>query len=346
MIVTLTANPSIDRTVVLESELVRGGVHRALTTVSDPGGKGVNVARVMTASGVQAMAVLPAAQGDPLLDALSAAGVRYCAVPTDGLARTNVTVSEPGGTTTKINEPGARLGEDTTSALFDAVVDLGRDATWVALSGSLPPGVPADWYGRLMRALRSTPCKVAVDTSDAPLLALAGSFPDTAPDLIKPNSEELAQLTGVDAQQLERAAAAGDPTAAVEASRLLLERGVGAVLATLGSAGAVLVTPEGAWFATPPRIDAISTVGAGDSSLAGYILADIERCAPADRIRRAVAYGTAATALPGTTLPTPEQAHPEQVTVHSVDSLDIQFESPPETSQPRTSPSPRSSTLS
>ncbi|SNS25844.1 1-phosphofructokinase family hexose kinase [Rhodococcoides kyotonense] len=323
MIVTLTANPSIDRTVVLDSELVRGGVHRASTTSQDPGGKGVNVARVLTSAGVQAMAVLPASTGDPLLEALNSAGVRYCAVPSDGLARTNITVSEPGGTTTKINEPGSPLSVTTRDALFDTILDLGRDAAWVALSGSLPPGIAGGWYADLVRALRTTSCKVAVDTSDEPLSSLATSFPESAPDLIKPNSEELAQLTGVDADELERAASAGDPTAAVEAGRILLTRGVGSVLATLGSAGAVLVTSDGAWFASPPRIDAISTVGAGDSSLAGYILADIERCSPADRLRRAVAFGTAATALPGTTLPTPDQARPEAVTVHALDSPSI-----------------------
>ena len=341
MIATLTANPSIDRTVALESQLTRGGVHRALSTVSEPGGKGVNVARVLTASGVQAMAVLPAAEGDPILEALTATGVRYCAIPTSGTARTNITVSEPGGTTTKINEPGATITPSTRRELFDVVLDLGRDATWVVLSGSLPPGISVGWYAELVQALRNTSCKVAVDTSDAPLLALAEAFPGAAPDLIKPNSEELAQLTGVDGQHLERAAESGDPTAAVDAGRILLSRGVGAVLATLGAAGAVLVTPEGAWFATPPAIDAISTVGAGDSSLAGYILADIERSSPADRLRRAVAYGTAATALPGTSLPNPDQTHPEAVTVRALDSPAT---APESTSSEASQPS--SSTLS
>lgn len=337
MIVTLTANPSIDRTVVLDSELVRGGVYRARASVSDPGGKGVNVARVLTSSGVQAMAVLPAASTDPLLAALETKGVRYCAVPTSGQARTNITISEPGGTTTKINEPGATLTASTRLELFDAVLDLGRDAAWVVLSGSLPPGIPTDWYASIVQALRDTSSKVAVDTSDAPLLALAASFPDSAPDLVKPNSEELAQLTGANAEELERAAAAGDPTATVTACRILLERGVGAVLATLGSAGAVLVSAEGTWFATPPRIDALSTVGAGDSSLAGYILADIERCSGADKLRRAVAYGTAATALPGTTLPTPEQARPESVTVRALDSPPTSSTIPPTSSPTRSS---------
>ncbi|MDV8020927.1 1-phosphofructokinase family hexose kinase [Rhodococcus sp. IEGM 1330] len=319
MMVTLTANPSVDRTVTLDAPLVRGGVHRASTSATDPGGKGVNVARVLGGSGVEALAVLPANVGDPLLDAMAAKGVRYSAVPTSGPARTNITVSEVGGTTTKINEPGATVSERTRAELRERILSLAVDAEWVVLSGSLPPGLPVDWYAELVTALRATSAKVAVDTSDEPLLALAAAFPESAPDLIKPNSEELAQLTGYDSEELESAAAQGDPTAAIAASTILLGRGVGAVLATLGSAGAVLVTEDGSWYASPPPITAVSTVGAGDSSLAGYILADAENCSDADKLRRAVAYGTAATALPGTTLPLPEQTHPNSVTVRALD---------------------------
>ncbi|MBY3985030.1 1-phosphofructokinase family hexose kinase [Rhodococcus fascians] len=319
MMVTLTANPSMDRTVTLETLLTRGGVHRASSSAVDPGGKGVNVARVLGGSGVEALAVLPANVGDPILDAMSANGVRYSAVPTSGPARTNITVSEIGGTTTKINEPGATVSEQTRAELRDRILTLAVDAEWVVLSGSLPPGLPVEWYAELVVALRATTAKVAVDTSDEPLLALADRFPESAPDLIKPNSEELAQLTGYDSEELESAAAQGDPSAAVSAATILLGRGVGAVLATLGSAGAVLVTQGGAWYASPPPITAVSTVGAGDSSLAGYILADVENCSDADKLRRAVAYGTAATALPGTTLPLPEQTHPTSVTVRALD---------------------------
>lgn len=320
MMITLTANPSMDRTVVLETPLVRGGVHRAATSALDPGGKGVNVARVIGGSGLDVVAVLPANAGDPILDALSAEGVRYCAVPTSGPARTNITIGEVGGSTTKINEPGTTVSAQTRTELRDRILALAVDAEWVVLSGSLPPGLPVDWYAELVAELRATSSKVAVDTSDEPLLALASAFPASAPDLIKPNSEELAQLTGADSAALEHAAAQGDPTSAVAASRILLDRGVSAVLATLGSAGAVLVTADGSWYAGAPSITAVSTVGAGDSSLAGYILADVENCSNADKLRRAVAYGTAAAALPGTTLPLPEQTDPSSVTVRALDS--------------------------
>ncbi|MFC7962622.1 1-phosphofructokinase family hexose kinase [Rhodococcoides kroppenstedtii] len=318
MILTLTANPSMDRTVTLDAALQRGAVHRATTTTTDPGGKGVNVARVLTAAGRPCTALLPGTGSDPLLGALGALGVRYHAVPTTGLARTNLTVSEPDGTTTKINEPGTALAPETVAGLTASVRELAQRAQWVVLSGSVPPGVDAGWYGDLVAAVRETSARVAVDTSDAPLLALAAGFPRTAPDLIKPNAEELGQLTGRDGEVLEHAAAQGDPMPTVEAARILVDRGVGAVLATLGASGAVLVTATGAWFATPPPITPRSTVGAGDSSLAGYVLADLDGADGAGRLARAVAYGSAAAALPGTRLPTPTDVHVDAVPVRSL----------------------------
>ncbi|MGB3773276.1 MAG: 1-phosphofructokinase family hexose kinase [Rhodococcus sp. (in: high G+C Gram-positive bacteria)] len=320
MILTLTANPSMDRTVSLDAPLVRGAVHRSARTTMEPGGKGVNVARVLASAGRTCTAVLPGSGSDPLLNALGTLGVRYHAVPTAGIARTNLTISEADGTTTKINEPGAALSPETVDALFASVLDLAGRADWVVLSGSIPPGIGASWYGELVTALHQGSAKVAVDTSDEPLTTLAAGFPATAPDLIKPNAEELGMLTGHDGAMLEAAAKQGDPYPTVEAARVLVERGVSAVLATLGGSGAVLVTATGSWFATPPPIVPRSTVGAGDSSLAGYILADLDGEDGAGRLRRAVAYGSAATALPGTRLPTPADLDLQSVPVQSLDS--------------------------
>ncbi len=128
-----------------------------------------------------------------------------------------------------------------------------------------------------------------------------------APDLIKPNTEELAGVLGLSIPSLEAAVAEGDPEPVVTAARQLVDRGIGAVLATLGAHGAVLVDDNGAWMATPPPIVPRSTVGAGDSSLAGYVRAEIGGAVPPQRLQMAVAYGSAAAALPGTTLPTPAQ---------------------------------------
>ncbi|KRE27336.1 1-phosphofructokinase [Mycobacterium sp. Soil538] len=307
MIVTVTPNPSIDRTVTLPSALTRGAVHRVTSVTSQAGGKGVNVARALTLAGIDALAVLPAAGNDPLITALETAAVSFQIVPTAEAARTNLTITEPDGTTTKINEPGATLDDATVAALTDAVLAAADGADWVVMSGSLPPGMPASWYGDVVALLASRPCRVAVDTSDAPLAALVGSLERGAPDLIKPNAEELASVLGLSPELLESAVAQGDPEPVVTAARQLIDRGIGAVLATLGAEGAVLVDANGAWMATPPPIVPRSTVGAGDSSLAGYVRAEVGGAVPPQRLQMAVAYGSAAAALPGTTLPTPAQ---------------------------------------
>ena len=202
--------------------------------------------------------------------------------------------------------------------LTRAVLERAQFAQWVVLSGSLPPGLPDSWYSEMVHLLQPYGCKVAVDTSDAPLAALAAGLDRSAPDLIKPNSEELAGLTDVTAESLEAALAQGDPGPVVRASRRLLDRGVGAVLATLGAAGAVLVDHDGAWLATPPPMTPRSTVGAGDSALAGYVRAEVGGAGPQARLQMAVAYGSAAAGLPGSALPSPAQLNLDDVVVTSV----------------------------
>lgn len=321
MIVTVTPNPSIDRTVTLPSPLTRGAVHRVTSVTNQAGGKGVNVAKVLTMAGVDALAVLPAAVNDPLLTALVNAAVPYQIVTTDQPARTNLTITEQDGTTTKINEPGAMIDGATLAAFTDVVIDAAEDADWVVMSGSLPPGMPASWYADVVALLSSRPCRVAVDTSDAPLAALMSSLERGAPDLVKPNAEELASVVGLSPDALEDAVAQGDPAPVVDAARQLIDRGVGAVLATLGAAGAVLVDCNGAWMASPPPITPRSTVGAGDSSLAGYVRAEVGGAVPPQRLQMAVAYGSAAAALPGTTLPSPAEIDLNAVAVSPISPI-------------------------
>lgn len=317
-VVTVTPNPSIDRTVTLPTALTRGAVLRVTSVSNEAGGKGVNVARALTLADVDTLAVLPCAPDDPFLTVLRGTGVRHAAVPIDGAVRTNLTITENDGTTTKLNERGAELDAPRLRALTDSVVAHAATATWVVMSGSLPPGVPDGWYSDVVARLADLPCRVAVDTSDAALAALAAGFDRAAPDLIKPNAEELASLSGGDAQALEDAVRQGDPSPVVDAAAALVHRGVGAVLVTLGAAGAVLVDPTGAWVATPPPITPKSTVGAGDSSLAGFVRAALDGADAARRLQMAVAYGSAAAALPGSALPAPDQIDLAAVRVTSV----------------------------
>ena len=182
------------------------------------------------------------------------------------------------------------------------------------------------------------PCKVAIDTSDRPLTALVDGFDRAAPDLIKPNAEELAGVIGFSPQALEAAVAQGDPEPVVLAAQRLVDRGIGAVLATLGAAGAVLVNAAGSWLATPPPIVPRSTVGAGDSSLAGYVRADVGGAEPPQRLQMAVAYGSAAAALPGSALPTPAEIDLE-CRSGDADLVDSVRTTPPvRNNQPKVSP--------
>lgn len=336
MIVTFTANPSLDRTVALPGPLERGEVQRAVSVSQESGGKGVNVSRALVASGLQSIAVLPGGDSDPVLAGLHHDGVPFAALPIDEPLRTNVALTEPGGVTTKINEPGPMLSAEEQEALIVLLLERARGASWVVLAGSLPPGFPADFYATVIRRLRGSAGAgsgadggaplIAVDSSGGPLAAaVSGTSPDGSiqngasgkPDLLKPNAEELAELaaaagfaTASTADELE-----ADPAAAAAAAAAVVRSGVGAVLATLGSKGAVLVTADGAWLATHPPVHAVSTVGAGDSSLAGYLLAHGQGAAPADCLRQAVAHGAAAASLPGSTVPAVHQTTPDAVTI-------------------------------
>ncbi|WP_026539454.1 1-phosphofructokinase family hexose kinase [Arthrobacter sp. 9MFCol3.1] len=322
MIVTLTANPSLDRTVALPGPLLRGEVQRAISVRQESGGKGVNVSRALVASGLKTVAVLPGAEADPVLTGLRETDVPFAALPIGEPLRSNVALTEPGGVTTKINEPGPALSEDQQEALISLLLDHARGAAWVVLAGSLPPGVPADFYATVTRRLRSlfdgeAAPRVAVDSSGEPLAAAVSGETSGKPDLLKPNAEELVELaaaagfaTNKSAEELE-----ADPEAAAAAASAVVRSGVGAVLATLGSKGAVLVTADGAWLATHPPVTAVSTVGAGDSSLAGYLLASSQGAAPVDCLRQAVAHGAAAASLPGSTVPAVNQTTPDAVTI-------------------------------
>jgi len=313
MIVTLTANPSIDHTVMLTSPLRRGQVLRARTTTSQPGGKGVNISGAAYAAGVPTRAVLPCPDLDPMVAELRASGLDVVTVGPAGRPRINTTVTEPDGTTTKLNGPGATATPALLDALAARLVTEAEQARWVVLAGSLPPEAPSGWYAEVVTALRATGTRIAVDTSEAPLDALAAGLPAGAPDLLKPNAEELASITG--------SGSLDEPAAAAAAARTLVDRGVTAVLATLGGNGAVLVSEEGTWHATPPPTDVVSTVGAGDSSLFGYLLADLRGLSAPERLGLAVAYGSAAAGLPGTTLPTPPQVRADLVSVRDLDPI-------------------------
>jgi 1-phosphofructokinase len=307
MIVTFTANPSVDRTAEVDA-LVRGAVIRARSVRVDGGGKGVNVTRALAANGYRSLAVLPTggAEGAQLLALLVAENLQFEAVTVGGAVRANVTIVEPDGTTTKINEPGPRLSDAELAALTDALATAAAEADWVVLSGSVPPGAPDDLYATITKHLRSLGVRVAVD-ADGELLRRA--LP-TAPDVIKPNRSELAKASGIEVREL------ADVLVAIGRLRA---SGARTVLASLGSQGAVLVDDTGAYHASAPAT-ARSTVGAGDATLAGFLAAG---GAGPDALLEAVAWGTAAVALPGSRMPHPHEIDRGAVAIKSLNPMEV-----------------------
>jgi 1-phosphofructokinase len=193
MIVTLTPNPSVDRTVHIDA-LPRGEVIRARQSRSEPSGKGVNVALALRAHRHPVLAVLPVGGpvGAQLAGMLRAYGVAHRTVPVAGDIRSNVSLVEPDGTVTKVNEPGPVLDGDEVAALIGAALTGADGVTWLAACGSLPPGAPADLYARLVAPARRRGVRVAVDSSGPALAAAVAA----GPDLVKPNAHELAEVAG------------------------------------------------------------------------------------------------------------------------------------------------------
>lgn len=322
MILTLTPNPSIDTTLSLKEPLKPGSVQRISWQTSVAGGKGINVAKAAHLAGVHTLALYPANLRDMFCTLMQDSGIPGQSIPIRDTVRVNTTITDPYGETTKINGIGAALDTDIRSEIQRLVGAYSTQADWVVLAGSLPPEVPTDWYSTLVRTIRTANplAKIAVDTSDAPLIALAENLDSATPDLIKPNGLELGQISGQDGEMLEAEAAKGNVQPVIAAARALVDRGVRYVVVTLGAAGAVLVTKEGAWRGSPPPITVASTVGAGDSSLAGFILGVKRRLDPAGCLQLAVAYGSAAASLPGTTIPGPEHLHIDSTQVQPVDT--------------------------
>ncbi len=302
MIVTVTPNPSIDRTVHLE-HLERGAVLRATDATAEAGGKGVNVARALTSMGIDTVAVVPlAAESEAAYVALLVAAAPFVPVPVSGAVRVNVSLVEPDGTVTKVNEPGPHLSEAEAERLLACVEAQAAGATWVVGCGSLPPGAPADFYARLAR-LRTADRRVAVDASGA-ALRLARPV-----DLLKPNHAELRELVG------EALPTLGD---VVRAARHLVEAGTSAaVLVSLGRAGAIHVDASGARHAEGRVDDVANSVGAGDALLAGYLAAGGGVAA----LKTAVAWSVAAVRSAGTRMH--PVAPPDVSAVIEHDSIDL-----------------------
>ncbi|MER7171535.1 1-phosphofructokinase [Streptomyces mesophilus] len=290
MILTVTPNPSLDRTYEVPA-LERGEVNRADGDRMDPGGKGVNVSRAVAAAGQRTVAVLPlgGAPGALVAQLLGEQGIEVAPVEVEGATRSNISIAEPDGTLTKINAAGPELTSAEAESLLATVRSASLGASWIACCGSLPRGLEPSWYADLVARAHAAGARIALDTSGPALTAALRE----RPDVVKPNAEELAEAVGRPLHTV------GDAVKAAEELRTL---GARAVLASLGADGQLLVDDSGAYFASAPVETVRSNVGAGDASLAGFLIAG---GSGPEALASAVAHGAAAVQLPGSVMPTP-----------------------------------------
>ncbi|MEU2281948.1 1-phosphofructokinase family hexose kinase [Streptomyces sp. NPDC013178] len=283
MILTVTLNTALDITYRVPA-LRPHAEHRVTDVTERPGGKGLNVARVLAALGheVTVTGFAGGATGRVVRDGLvGLTGVTDGLIPVTGTTRRTVAVvDERTGDTTRLNEPGPVITPAEWSAFQEAYEGLLAGAQAVALCGSLPPGVPVGAYAGLVRTARAAGTPVLLDTSGEPLRRAVAA----RPDLIKPNADELAELTG-----------SHEPLRATQDAR---RRGARSVVASLGPEGLIAATPEGRWRATPPARLSGNPTGAGDSASAGLLSGLVDRLPWPQTLAHAVALSAATVLSP------------------------------------------------
>lgn len=281
-ILTLTLNPALDLTVRL-ARLEPGEVNRSETMLTHAAGKGVNVAQVLADLGHQVTVGGFLGEDNPqAFEALIARrGFVDAFIRVPGETRSNIKIAEHGGRVTDINAPGPQVTEQAQQALLNqlTLIAPGHDA--VVVAGSLPRGVSPLWFQGLLEQLKNLGLKVALDTSGEALrVGLKAS-----PWLIKPNTEELAEALDCPTDSVDQQA---------QAAERLHAEGIEHVVISHGADGVNWFSPGTALHATPPQVSVASTVGAGDSLLAGMLHGLLSFDVPETTLRRATAIAAMA----------------------------------------------------
>jgi tagatose 6-phosphate kinase len=286
MYLCVSPNPAIDKRITLPA-LVAGGIHRARTVQSFPGGKSTHVAMVLKALGAEPhwIGMCGGAAAEHLLGGLRALGIVPHPVSVKCETRTNLEIVDDSAGVTEIREPGEAVSAEEI-AVFEGrckhLFEKGGKTAVVIFSGSLPPGAPDDLYARLITMARSFGCRTLLDTSGEPLrLALSAK-----PDFVKPNRDEAAALANF---------VIDSTPAAVKAVRKLIASGAQGAALSLGSDGMIYAASGEAsvLFAPALPVQPRSTVGCGDAALAGFAYALASNATPAGTVREAVACATA-----------------------------------------------------
>ncbi len=291
MIFTLTLNPALDRELTVPA-LAFDKPLRATAFRVDCGGKGFNVSRALAALGEKSIALgfSGGKTGEMLEAELESLGVTRDLVQIAGETRINVSVvTDDHKHYIKVNEPGPTITPAEQDTLLQKIRTLAQSGDWWVLSGSLPPGIPSDFYATVIKEVQSVGAKALLDTSGDPLLYGC----EAVPFLVKPNESEAIALTGVKIETIDDVREAADQIHAL---------GVEIVIISLGKMGALLSDGEHTWLAEPPLIIEHNPVGAGDALIAGSVWGLSHNLSWPLVLRWGVACGAAAASLDGTAM--------------------------------------------
>lgn len=288
-------NPAIDRTISVD-RLAFDDRAYILSNKDSPGGRGINAACVIHSFGGQTLAIVPAGgEHGPRFDQhMAKCGFPVATVPVQNDIRLNLTITDRHGLTVKLNEIGPRLDRGEIASVEGTVEAQLEGAAWLMLCGSLPPGVPSDFYARLIARARKRNVKTLLDTDGE---ALSQGI-EAGPTVVTPNQQEAERL--LNTVLLTR-------SQSIAAARRIQSLGADAVVLSLASRGAIGVSGKFMWEAIPPRVDAISPIGAGDAMAAAFTWAMERNEDFSDALRWGVAAGTASATLPGMSFATLER---------------------------------------
>lgn len=281
MILTVTLNPAVDKTCRV-TRLVKGQVNRMIECKNLAGGKGINVTKVLRhyKEEVNATGFLGGYNGMFISDELERMGAKSAFTKTARETRTNINIISEDGYVTEVLEPGPEISEQERINFLDQFYALVNESEIIVISGSMAPGLEADYYAKMIEICHQAGKKVLVDTSGEPLKSAI----EAKPHLIKPNKRELEYVAGKRLESEEEV---------LEAAKELKDKGIEVVVVTMGSKGLVCVTKEQTYRVVPPKVKTLNTVGSGDCAIA-VLTMGIRNAEPFDEVlKKAVALSAA-----------------------------------------------------
>ncbi len=280
-------NPAIDRTITVD-RLAFDDRAYILSSKDSPGGRGINAARVIHSFGGETLAIIPAGgdRGARFEHYMVDCGFPLTTIPIHNDIRQNLTITDRHGLTVKLNEIGPKLNRGELTTIEATLEARLKGASWLMLCGSLPPGVPADFYAKLIERAKKKNVKTLLDTDGE---ALSQGI-EAGPAMVTPNQQEAERL--LNTVLLTRAHSLG-------AVRRIHSMGAESVVLSLGSRGAMGASGGSVWEVIPPRIDAISPIGAGDAMAAAVMWSQLNGDEFQESLRWGVAAGSASAKLPG-----------------------------------------------